>query len=336
MDELFHSVSALRKRIETHGPSLRANEALTRYSLINPLLIALGWDLSDPAQVVPEFTIPSNKNKAADYALFRPGDRVPYIIVEAKKLGEGLSEAAHQAITYCTVDGYEYFAVTDGQVWELYRTRGFGGLSNKRVAKFDLLGDSPINVCLKALAFWRSAVSAGVIDEGLAPILGTGSSDEGESSSSTKESRGVSFDDEEPPRPSIPQASSQVWIPLLDLRPKAGEKPRELKLPSGEIVPTTSGWKSLMVESVRWLLSSGKLSGAGDPIQSGSRYIIAPTPSHPNGKPFRAPRQVGSVFVETHHSGASIVRLTLKVIADGGESAANFGVRMQPSESRPA
>ena len=330
MDELFQSVGTLRKRIEMHAPSLRANEALTRYALINPLLIGLGWDISDPAQVVPEFTVPSNQ-KRADYALFRPGNRVPYIIIEAKKLGEGLSEAAHQAVTYCTVDGYEYFAVTDGQVWELYRTRSFGELSKKRVTKFDLLEDSPISVCLKALAFWRSAVSAGAIGEGRAPILGTGSAAEGEGSFSTKEPPKVSTDDggTPPPIDSV-QASSQVWIRLPDLKPKAGEKPRELRLPSGEIVPTTSGWKSLMVESVRWLLRSGKLPGAGNPIQSGTRYIVAPTPNHPNGKPFTAPRQVGQVFVETNHGGNSAVRLTLKVIADVGESAANFGVRMQP------
>lgn len=117
--------------------------------------------------------------------------------------------------------------------------------------------------------------------------------------------------------------------PLSNLKPKPGEKPRELKLPSGEVVPTTSGWKSLMVESVRWLLKSGSLPEVCDPIQSGSRYIVASRPNHPNGKPFTAPRQVGQVFVETNHGGGSAVRLTAKVISAAGASAVDFGVRMQ-------
>ena len=86
LDELVGCIERLQERIRTHGASLRANETRTRMALIDPLLQALGWDVSDPAVVTPEYEA---RRGRADYALLR-GDGKPAAIVEAKKLGEAL------------------------------------------------------------------------------------------------------------------------------------------------------------------------------------------------------------------------------------------------------
>ena len=154
MDELLDLVRTLQKRIGEHGVALGQNEAMTRLVLVDPLLRGLGWDTEDPSQVVPEYGIPSRPSKSADYALFT-GNDVPEVIIEAKKLGESLADAAHQAVTYCTVDGYRCFAVTDGRRWAVYETLKPGVLEEKRVARFDIGADALIEVCLKAMSLWR-------------------------------------------------------------------------------------------------------------------------------------------------------------------------------------
>ncbi len=83
LDELVDRIEALKTRIASHGNELRENETRTRMALIDPLLHALGWDVSDPGMVKPEYKI---GNGWADYALLRP-DGKPAAAVEAKKLG---------------------------------------------------------------------------------------------------------------------------------------------------------------------------------------------------------------------------------------------------------
>ena len=123
------------------------------------MLRGLGWNTEDPLQVVPEYSIPSEPSKAADYALFaqhgRAQNNVPVVIVEAKKLDTTLTAAAIQALQYCMVDGFEYFVVTDGNKWQLFETLRKGNLEGKLVVQFDLRSHPMADVCRKALALWR-------------------------------------------------------------------------------------------------------------------------------------------------------------------------------------
>ena len=96
LEGLLALADTLQVRIQSHGADLRGSEALTRYALIDPLLRELGWNTSDPTQVVPEFPVPGGR---ADYALVVGGES--RIMVEAKKLDEPLDNAARQGINYC-------------------------------------------------------------------------------------------------------------------------------------------------------------------------------------------------------------------------------------------
>ena len=49
LDDLVSVIETLQQRIREHGATLRENETRTRMALINPLLTALSWDVSDPA-----------------------------------------------------------------------------------------------------------------------------------------------------------------------------------------------------------------------------------------------------------------------------------------------
>ena len=49
-----------------HARALRGSKALTRYALIDTWLPCLGWDTGDPAQVVPEYRVPSRQVRTAE------------------------------------------------------------------------------------------------------------------------------------------------------------------------------------------------------------------------------------------------------------------------------
>ena len=92
------------------------------------------------------------------------------MIVEAKKLGTPLQTAVQQAINYCIIDGFRYFAVTDGQHWQLYNTHHPGPLSDKLVMGLDVTG-SAAQTCLDALALWRPAAVTGEIKPAAVPLM---------------------------------------------------------------------------------------------------------------------------------------------------------------------
>ena len=118
LDDLVSVIETLQQRIATHRQSLQQNEIRTRMALIDPLLTALRWDVSDPALVTPEYSVDGGW---ADYALRGLGNQ-PAAIVEAKRLGTLVENHLSQMVNYCIQEGIAYAGVTDGSHWQLYRT----------------------------------------------------------------------------------------------------------------------------------------------------------------------------------------------------------------------
>jgi hypothetical protein len=94
-------------------------EENTKASLIEPILEALGWDIRDPDEVHREFK-PTTKDNPVDYALTLL--RKPRLLVEAKPLGEALSDRKWigQILGYATVAGVEWCVLTDGNEYRFY------------------------------------------------------------------------------------------------------------------------------------------------------------------------------------------------------------------------
>ncbi len=147
MDDIIDLIENLKEKVRVHETQLSKNEALVRYSIIDPFLRSLGWDTSDPSQVIPEFSTEAGR---PDYALFVPKDKKPIAFVGAKKLGK--AEDLNQHISYCVEEGVEYFIATDGQKWEIYDTFKRVKLSEKKVVEWDLLADEPSEIAFRALS----------------------------------------------------------------------------------------------------------------------------------------------------------------------------------------
>ena len=102
LDDLVAVIEKIQQRIRDHGATLRQNETRTRTALIDPLLTALGWDVSDPALVTPEYRVDVGW---ADYALSSLRNQ-PSAVIEAKRLGSIVENHLEQAVGYCIQQGY--------------------------------------------------------------------------------------------------------------------------------------------------------------------------------------------------------------------------------------
>ncbi|MCD6119175.1 type I restriction enzyme HsdR N-terminal domain-containing protein [bacterium] len=119
---LEQAIIEVKERIAKLGPRERISEADTKSSLINPILIALGWHIGNLDEVREEYSMPGGSR--ADYALLENGK--PVIIVEAKAYGCTLDEKSRiQYINYAQSAAIPLAVLTNGDDWEFhYATEG--------------------------------------------------------------------------------------------------------------------------------------------------------------------------------------------------------------------
>jgi len=117
--DLIDRLRELSARKSKQIEHLQTEEA-TKNALVMPFINALGYNVFNPLEVVPEFTadVGTKKHEKVDYALMRDGK--PIILFECKSAHTDLdSEHASQL--------YRYFSVTDAR---------FGVLTNGIVYRF--------------------------------------------------------------------------------------------------------------------------------------------------------------------------------------------------------
>ncbi len=109
------------------------NEASVRIGIIEPILVALGWDTSDPGAVVPEF---ASEGRRVDYALCSFPMR-PAIFIEAKAVGR-LESADRQLFEYAFHVGVPFAVLTDGKSWSFYLPAAQGSYDERRLYHLDI------------------------------------------------------------------------------------------------------------------------------------------------------------------------------------------------------
>ena len=303
LESLLKLAETLKGRISAHGETIGAYETRTRCALIDPLLRELGWDVSDPSAVIPEYT--SGRGRA-DYALMSAGR--PAMMVEAKKLGTPLRDKAlEQSIGYCLMEGTPHFAVTDGVRWEIYETHSPVPIDQKRIVEFDLSSDSPASFSLKALALWRPSVESGSLEQAQPSVI--------------EEEQSIAI-----PTPPLPGD----WRRFTDTGYAKGQKPVELQFPDSARTEL-KGWFSLLQETTRWLSENGHLTPAHCPIMpkgaGAKRYIAHTEPTHSDGRAFSKAVEVNGLFVETHPQVRFHFGYAKILIEHVGQDPSQFRVR---------
>ena len=295
LDDLIALIELLRARIGSHHTVLRENETRTRMALIDPLMHALGWDVSDPGVVTPEYKVSGGW---ADYALLRSDGR-PAATVEAKKLGEALASHRMQMLNYANASGIDYAVLTDGNRWELYDIFKRGPLEERRILEVSIAADPAHESALKLLLLWRPNLASGHQPvPANKPIL-----------------RGAR---RPTPKPAVveevpaPRPESPDWVVLSEYNPPTGTPcPAAIRFWDGS-ERKLEYWYEILTFVVEKLYTEGRLTDENIPVKSrsGRRHIVHTEPVHPTGKPFTNCKSIDGtpLFVEVKLDAPQIRR----------------------------
>ncbi len=298
LDDLVGVIEALRKRIRSHEAALRENETRTRMALIDPLLQALGWDVSDPGVVTPEYNVSGGW---ADYALLRP-DGHPAATVEAKKLDEPLASHRMQMLNYSNASGVEYAGLTNGNHWELYKVFQRGQLEERRILDVSIADAPAHESALKLLLLWRPNLASGQPVPASEPI----------------------FVDAPLPTPMpadvepiAPLQAEAGWVALAKYNPPAGTQcPAAIRFWDGS-KRRLGHWNEVLTLIVEKLYSEELLTVDDAPIRSGKQtYIVNTEPVHPTGKPFENYKKINGtpLFVNVNLNAGQVRQNTKRLL----------------------
>ncbi|WP_370947144.1 type I restriction endonuclease [Amycolatopsis sp. cg5] len=119
--EIAERAQALALKIRKHKADIGTEEA-TKNAFVMPFISnVLGYDVFNPAEVIPEFTadVGTKKGEKIDYAIVHNG-RVE-VLVEAKKINDPLRiEHASQLFRYFAVTNARIAILTNGETYQFY------------------------------------------------------------------------------------------------------------------------------------------------------------------------------------------------------------------------
>lgn len=132
MDSLASLIGTVKRNLST---SINAypNEASVSVQIVLPTLTRLGWDTTNPNEVVPEYSV---SNRKVDYALIVPKvSKSPKCIIEVKAIGK--VDADQQLFEYAFHTGVPLAFLTDGREWRVYLPIEPGSYQERLVRTFD-------------------------------------------------------------------------------------------------------------------------------------------------------------------------------------------------------
>lgn len=96
------------------------NEEAVKMSLVAPMLQALGYDVFNPKEVVPEYycDIGIKKGEKVDYAICNNNE--PILLIECKSLNKDLNEHISQLYRYYTTTSARIAILTNGIVYKFF------------------------------------------------------------------------------------------------------------------------------------------------------------------------------------------------------------------------
>ena len=157
LEPLVSTLQRAREAIGEHEGYLQQYETRTRNVLVDPVLKALSWDVSNVEDVEIEFRTGNQGHQRVDYALLGE-DRKPKVLVEAKKLNSDLNSHRTQMLTYCTEVGVRYGVLTDGNRWDFYDLWNEASLDERRELQVILTSREAPVAAQMLLPLWRDFI----------------------------------------------------------------------------------------------------------------------------------------------------------------------------------
>jgi hypothetical protein len=120
MQALIHAIATVQVRIQTNGPLYANSELQTRYGLIDLILRALEWDITNPDEVQVEYPVIEKRKSRLCLAMSRQaacGDRGEVAgrkVLQGWKIRDlGIAAKSAQLVLVCT----------DGNHWKFYEAQ---------------------------------------------------------------------------------------------------------------------------------------------------------------------------------------------------------------------
>lgn len=113
------TIKQLAERVIKLKDNIQTEEA-TKNAFIMPFINALGYDVFDPLEVVPEMTcdIGTKKGEKIDYAIIK--DDNPILLIECKHWKQDLNLHDNQLLRYFNVSKAKFGLLTNGVVYRFY------------------------------------------------------------------------------------------------------------------------------------------------------------------------------------------------------------------------
>ena len=284
LDELVATIETIKQHIRSHRTSLTANETRTRQVLIDPLLRALGWDVTDPTSVELEYEV---RGKRADYALLVDGK--PVAVIEAKRLSKQLiDDDTMQVMNYANTAGIEYMVVTNGDEWNMYSVFQRGAIEHRLVMELRLSPNPSHISALHSLGMWHPNLVPGSVhtDANIPTEVGISDSDDDDNGVDTS--------------PTVDQEWRSIEGKFL--------KPEDVNLSAAKFGGREieiSNWKQLGIRFATWLADEGKITPEDCPVQTATeshRYYINIEPCHSDGIEFDQKEALpNGMWLDTFH-----------------------------------
>jgi len=282
LQKLYETLEKIKKKIEKNKELFMKNENAVRYALINPFLEALGWDITDPDDVIPEYSTSAGR---PDYVLMKNGKAVAFIGAKALYKDEDLM----QYISYCVSQNVNYFITSDGARWEVYDTYSRAELPNKRIVFWDIEKDPLEEVIRKALSISKILV---YVPDQVPQIKEVPKSIFIEESTKS-----------EPEKAESVYGKIKIWI--------GNEGPFILKK-----------YNEILVQTAEWLIKNKYITEKDLPIRAGrgKRYLINVTNKHENGEEFVSfKRLFNGWYILTHFSSKSCIDMSKYLLEKYGK-----------------
>lgn len=117
---LEQALSVLSARVQSHASTMLTEKAV-KTAVVLPFLNALGYDVFDPAEVIPEFTADAvgKKGEKVDYAICI--DKKVRILIECKPITCALDKVhLAQLFRYFTVTPAKFAILTNGRAFQFH------------------------------------------------------------------------------------------------------------------------------------------------------------------------------------------------------------------------
>src|ERR1035438_3451214 len=155
----------IRKRIQqVRDRKELIGEQNTKAALIDPLLSAMGWELQEIDEVRREYRRKPQDNPV-DYALFL--NRTECLLIEAKSLEKDLGDRKwiSQNISYATVVGVRWCALTNGDEYRIYNSHAEVDVDEKLFRKVRISDTEPKFIIDTLVLLSKDKMRGSLLDE---------------------------------------------------------------------------------------------------------------------------------------------------------------------------